>query len=64
MTSHMNDIAVRKIEKIILGVMQQRYPLTKFDCDIRADFRAMAEAIAANSHSHMDAHLQPNGDIS
>jgi hypothetical protein len=45
----MNDIAVRKIEKTILEVMQRRYPLTKFDRDIRADFRAMAEAVATSS---------------
>lgn len=43
----MNDIAVRRIEKTILEVMERRYPLTKFDRDIRADFRAMSEAIVA-----------------
>lgn len=45
----MNDIAVRRIEKTILEVMGQRYPGAKFDRDMRADFRAMAVAIAKSA---------------
>jgi len=45
----MNDIAVRRIEKTILEVMDKRYPGAKFDRDMRADFRAMAVAIAKSA---------------